>query len=1660
MRKKIIIAIWIIFFLLASSFMDLQANTLRYANNTSLINADASFRGGSTSKTGEAVRILGDVNGDGYDDILFSASSSPLKVYLFFGKDTGLTKDTPIANANASFIGFSELYDQYSIDDAGDINGDGYHDIIFGDYFKNQAGYRSGMCYIIFGRPNGWSQNMDISSKANASFIGEAAGDHAGFAVAGIGDVNGDGLDDILISAPSKNSTLKVNGEIYLIFGKSSGWATDVSLNTANASFIGENNNNAVGYSIAGAGDVNGDGLDDFIIGTYINQTYLIFGKRMGWTKDLNLSNADASFIGEAANDHAGSALAGAGDVNNDGYDDFLIGAPGNDETGSDAGKSYLILGKSSGWANDVELTNSDASFRGEMASYQSGFSVSGEGDVNGDGFDDFLIGAPFKNPGKAYLILGRASGWTNDIDLPNSNASFVGVGSFAARAGYSVSNSGDVNGDGYDDILIGDPTNQVAIPGSDHVYLLFADLNKPPTIISSINAYEKGDYINTIGSAGINDTVFIELKATDADSSHTDMALVSVTSNASSPKGFTLKLIETGPNTGVYHGSFTIRNVTHENHKWINASIGELIIITSIKDPTKSCSIYVSGLRLLPISDIKSINEDEKYSVHYWSFGDPVSQWDFHTNSSWLQWDTLNHNVTGIPDNGDVGSYWVNVRITGVSGDFDEHKFTLKVVNTPPIITTADVTSILQDKTYSVDYNSTDDGQGIVTWHLKTNASWLHLNSISGVLNGTPSNALVGKYWVNISIDDGNGGWDWSNFTLKVVNKNDPPVIITKDQTTAVEDELYSVNYAAMDIDVGDRVATWTFASNATSWLTFNASSQLLAGTPSNDNVGYYWVNITARDLNGGMDFHNFTLTVQNVNDPPEILSTPVLDVTVLYRYQYQILAKDIDRGDVLSISLKKSPTNMMIDGTGMVNWMPTKDQRGLNPVIIQVSDNNGTLEQSFNVTVTVPQTNLVFPKNNAIVTTLKPELTWAFPYPSNPNIAYDLYLGKEKNPPLLMSGIKRLNYSLQTALTENVTYYWYVTPRNGSINSDVSPVWSFKANLGGVIVSKYDVRLELDREVISAHRGDVLRLNMTITNIGNLDGFVDITMKTNLPSSMFDYISNISLATSNSKVIGVNITIPKDFNYGDYNVSITAKLGNATSTKGLTITVIKPIAPGKTIPIWQEPAFWLLIILVIAISVILVVYTVYRRRKTEAARIRAEKELEETKVQAAMEVKATKIQAEQEIEAVKKAAEEVEDFAIDEVFLIYQDGRLIAHVAPKESGMDDQIFGSMLIAVQSFVKDSFQSEEGLTSFAFGSRKIILEKGNFLFLVVALSGTEPKIMKGQLHELVNKIEGLYAGIVENWDGNVDGLKDIQYYLTPIFGIKEGLRIKPEREEVKVLSGVEFFSGYVRLKVAVKNELSTAIKEVAFTLYFDPKILRLNHIEPQYQLYGSTVLFDNIDRDEKRTVAFYLDPIICQESNVDGKLTFKDTYDHPGEVDMKRRPVDIVCPIFYTPETMNVAMLKRLLETLKYHDSKIYQVNGRSGLEHSYKLAVETVGSYDVKFIREFREEAPLQVESWFYGEVKETSEKIVVMVAGAESTQYLQIYVASSNLASMTGFLAEAGSRFRTQLKKQSNIKTGLNPVTDESIKEEVERSAMLLDKYAHEETSPPIDK
>ena len=369
-------------------------------------------------------------------------------------------------------------YSGFRISDAGDINGDGFDDVIVG------AGPRfsttNAFSYVVFGKASGFDASLELSSLNGADgFRLDSTGPLGSSRnwISSAGDVNGDGLDDMLIGVQYATPNGTYSGSSYVVFGKAGNFDATLSL----ASLDGSNGfrldgvaaYDLTGVSVSNAGDVNGDGLDDIIIGAQYadpngtnnaGSSYVVFGKAAGFDAIMDLSSLDGSngfrVDGEATYDGAGVSVSNAGDVNGDGFDDVLVGAPLADPNGRYSGSSYVVFGKATGFDATLDLSSLDGSngFRLDGAGVTpydfSGLSLSSAGDVNGDGFDDVIIGA--SGASSSYVVFGKAAGFDATVALSSldGNNGFRLNGDYGV--GYSVSGVGDVNGDGFADVLVG----------------------------------------------------------------------------------------------------------------------------------------------------------------------------------------------------------------------------------------------------------------------------------------------------------------------------------------------------------------------------------------------------------------------------------------------------------------------------------------------------------------------------------------------------------------------------------------------------------------------------------------------------------------------------------------------------------------------------------------------------------------------------------------------------------------------------------------------------------------------------------------------------------------------------------------------------------------------------------------------------------------------------------------------------------------------------------------------------------------------------------------------------------------------------------------------------------------------------------------------------
>ncbi len=562
---------------------------------------------------GRSVSGAGDINGDGLADLIAGANQgddggmNAGEAYIVYGKTGNGTQfgeamgsrqvldTTNLIPADGFIIQGDAANDllSASVSGAGDVNGDGLADLIVGAVNGDDGESDAGEAYIVYGKtgtgsqfgtkvgPEGMErQVLDTTNLAPADgFIlqGDMANDNFGWSAVGAGDINGDGIGDLIVGAHEGDDRDIDAGEAYIVYGKANptteadagtqfGMADSTTamrqvVDTTELSptdgFIlqGSDGNGELGISVAGAGDVNGDGLDDLIVGArnshrggnFAGEAYIIYGKAdTGGTQfgtEVRVFKSNGAIVGDGTTDNTtvvrrvleveklapadgfilqgdidqdrlGVSVSGAGDINGDGLDDLIVGAPTGDDGGSDAGEAYIVYGKAGDGtqfgtavrihvsiATGLTTTITDGSMpagsvvrqvldttslsvtdgfiiQGDAADDNLGTSVSGAGDVNGDGLADLIAGAYLSDDGgmdagEAYIIYGKvgtngtqfgtevtAAGETRQVLDTTGLAptdGFILQGDTAEDGlGFSVAGAGDVNGDGFDDLIAG----------------------------------------------------------------------------------------------------------------------------------------------------------------------------------------------------------------------------------------------------------------------------------------------------------------------------------------------------------------------------------------------------------------------------------------------------------------------------------------------------------------------------------------------------------------------------------------------------------------------------------------------------------------------------------------------------------------------------------------------------------------------------------------------------------------------------------------------------------------------------------------------------------------------------------------------------------------------------------------------------------------------------------------------------------------------------------------------------------------------------------------------------------------------------------------------------------------------------------------------------
>ena len=389
-----------------------------------------------------------------------------------------------------------------SVAAAGDINGDGLADLVIGAPDADPNANFSGECYVVFGKNGVFSSPLSLSllNGSNGFIIhGEALFDGAGASVAAAGDINHDGFDDLLIGAPDASASADFAGSTYVVFGTDQGFASPFELSSLDGTngfvITGIAEYDASGTSVSGIGDFNDDGIDDLVIGAPFasggaGASYIVFGSALAWNATFSLSDIDGNngvtIVGQQSGDSLGTSVSRAGDVNQDGVQDVVLGAPLAGPVGANPGFAYVIFGGDT-WSASFSLSSLDGSnglvLTGAVTGDEFGTSVGAAGDLDADGIDDLVVGAPKADPngnssGATYVVFGsNAMPWSSPLavgSLNGNNGFTVNGVSAGDESGYAVGRAGKLNADAFDDLVIGAPLADPNGSASGSAYVLY----------------------------------------------------------------------------------------------------------------------------------------------------------------------------------------------------------------------------------------------------------------------------------------------------------------------------------------------------------------------------------------------------------------------------------------------------------------------------------------------------------------------------------------------------------------------------------------------------------------------------------------------------------------------------------------------------------------------------------------------------------------------------------------------------------------------------------------------------------------------------------------------------------------------------------------------------------------------------------------------------------------------------------------------------------------------------------------------------------------------------------------------------------------------------------------------------------------------------------
>lgn len=903
-------------------------------NGFSIIGVGANFFEGEGEEgeepeiSGNLLTSAGDINGDGFSDVLISARGNfSSDAYVIFGGASG-TITTDVANlngsngfkisgANISSFGLGNTLTAIS-----DINNDGFDDVAINSQF--------GQRYIVFGQANNFSSQIDLASlDGNNGFV--INGGSGETSVAGIGDLNNDGIDDIAVKS--------VTGETHVVYGKGSMFAASLDVNNLDATEGFSINTDS--SSLSGGEDINADGIDDLVISN-ADTTYVLYGQSGDFANNIQTDDISGNIGYQITTPRDVVSSSTSKDINGDGIADIVLGTNGETHIvyGNSENSQSTVLG--TGLADSFVISNSNLTINGlagnDLFDIIGGTNISinagaGNDTMNVNASSGFLPGFNLHLSGgfgsDVYVYSGSTAGIIriNDISPPSvqdrlkfgssldpSEISF-GLGSLKITFN---NNPVEIHLENFDpndvfggprDIDIFEFANttytydELLAQGFDIDGTVGDDLLEGTNIEDRISGFTGNDVLK--GGLG-NDTYIYKLG--DGQDEITDTGGVDqITFGAGIlSSDITVKTIGDDLEISLnLTDTITIKDwsldTTNQIEQFIFAEENNLSL--SNVDIENLIVLNQAPVVSNPISD-QSIDEDDLFSFSLPSntFADPdndplnysATLSDGVVLPDWLSFDANTQTFFGTPDNNDVGT--VDIKVTASDGDGlsagDEFSVIVNNTNDTPVLLSpiADQTTAEdQPFSFSVTEHTFTDEDSIhgdtLTYSISTILpDWLGFDAATQTFSGTPDNNDVGSVDVTLLATDSAGLSASDTISFAVGNVNDAPLLVTEiGGQTAHEDQLFTFTIPDNTFTDEDTIHGDTLTINPNTplpdWLSYDVTTQTFSGTPGRDDVGNIDIEVTASDAAGLSANTVFNLVVEARTFDHVINGTPHRD-------------------------------------------------------------------------------------------------------------------------------------------------------------------------------------------------------------------------------------------------------------------------------------------------------------------------------------------------------------------------------------------------------------------------------------------------------------------------------------------------------------------------------------------------------------------------------------------------------------------------------------------------------------------------------------------------------------------------------------------------------------------------------------------------------------